>query len=94
MSNENTATHPKVVMYTTPGCPYCTGAKSLLARKGVAFEEIRVDEDPNLWAEMEQRSQRDTVPQTFIGDTHVGGFDDMVELDMEGELDPLLGIGD
>jgi glutaredoxin 3 len=92
MSNETANAQPKVIMYTTAGCPYCTGAKSLLARKGVAFEEIRVDEEPGLWAEMEARSQRDTVPQTFIGEHHVGGFDDMVELDMEGELDALLGI--
>lgn len=93
MSNA-TKSQPKVVMYTSLGCPYCTGAKSLLARKGVEFEEIRVDENPGLWAEIETRCQRDTVPQTFIGDRHVGGFDDMVELDMEGELDVLLGIAE
>jgi glutaredoxin 3 len=92
MSNETANTQPKVVMYTSAGCPYCTGAKSLLARKGVVFEEIRVDEEPGRWAEMEARTQCDTVPQTFIGEHHVGGFDDMVELDMEGELDTLLGI--
>lgn len=85
-------TTPKVIMYTSLGCPYCTGAKSMLARKGVEFEELRVDENPALWAEIEERCQRSTVPQTFIGERHVGGFDDMIELDIEGELDVLLGI--
>lgn len=83
---------PKVVIYTGAFCSYCTGAKNLLAKKGVAFEELRVDKDRELRAEMERRSRRSTVPQIFIGDHHVGGFDDMVELDMNGELDRLLGL--
>lgn len=83
---------PKVVIYTGAFCAYCTGAKNLLARKGVAFEELRVDKDRELRAEMERRSRRSTVPQIFIGDHHVGGFDDMAELDMNGELDRLLGL--
>jgi glutaredoxin 3 len=83
---------PKVVIYTGAFCPYCTGAKNLLAKKGVEFEELQVDQDPARRREMEDRSQRTSVPQIFIGDYHVGGFDDMVELDVEGELDRLLGL--
>lgn len=81
-----------VVMYTTGICPYCMRARKLLDKKGVKYTEIRVDHDPSLWTEMEQRSGRNTVPQIFIGDFHVGGFDDLSELDMEGKLDPLLGL--
>jgi len=93
MSNaSNPDQKPQVVMYTAAGCGYCTGAKSLMGNKGVAFTEIRVDLDAGKREEMEQRSQRDTVPQVFIGDVHVGGFDDLVELDMDDELDPLLGL--
>ena len=80
----------KVLMYTTGFCPYCLAAKSLLAGKGVPFEEIRVDQEPGKRQEMEQRSQRRTVPQIFIGDTHVGGFDDMHAMERSGELDALL----
>jgi glutaredoxin 3 len=83
---------PKVVMYTAAGCFYCDGARNLLTKKGVEFSEIRVDKEPGMREEMEQRSQRNTVPQIFIGDYHVGGFDDLVDLDMDGELDPLLGL--
>ncbi|MCX7556829.1 glutaredoxin 3 [Xanthomonadaceae bacterium JHOS43] len=81
----------KVVMYTTRICPYCISAKQFLTRKGVtAVEEIRIDEDPERRVEMLQRAKRTSVPQIFIGDTHVGGFDDMVALDRAGGLDPLL----
>jgi glutaredoxin 3 len=80
----------KVVMYTTQVCPYCVAAKRLLASKNVSVEEIRVDLDPAKREEMRARSQRTSVPQIFIGDTHVGGFDDMVALDRAGGLDPLL----
>ena len=83
---------PKVEIYTAAFCGYCTGAKNLLAKKGVEYTEYRVDQEPGRRAEMEQRSQRQTVPQIFINDHHVGGFDDMAELDMEGGLDPLLGL--
>ncbi|TXH14463.1 MAG: glutaredoxin 3 [Gammaproteobacteria bacterium] len=80
----------KVVMYTTRVCPYCVSAKRFLAAKGVEVEEIRVDEDPARRLEMRDRTQRTSVPQIFIGDTHVGGYDDMVALDRAGGLDPLL----
>jgi len=81
----------KIVMYCTAVCPYCINAERLLLRKGVTeIEKIRVDLDPQQRLIMEQRSQRRTVPQIFIGDRHIGGFDDMVELDQSGELTPLL----
>ena len=80
----------KVVMYTTRVCPYCVSAKRYLANKQVEVEEIRVDEDPERRMEMRTRTQRTSVPQIFIGETHVGGFDDLVALDRAGGLDPLL----
>jgi glutaredoxin 3 len=81
---------PKVEIYTTPTCPYCHAAKSLLEDKGVAFHEVTVL-DPDLRAKMTARAHgRRTVPQIFIGDTHVGGYDDMAALDRQGKLDPLL----
>lgn len=79
-----------VTIYTTPYCPYCHAAKSLLAAKGVTFEEIDVS-DPALRAKMTERANgRRTVPQIFIDQTHVGGFDDLSALDGRGGLDPLL----
>jgi glutaredoxin 3 len=81
-----------VVVYSTGWCPYCVRAKALLERKGVPFREIRVDEDPAERQTMLARSRgQRTVPQIFIGDRHVGGFDDLYALDKAGELDPLLG---
>lgn len=83
---------PQVVMYTTMICPYCTRAKHLLQRKGVHFDEIRVDFDHDQMKHMVERSRRHTVPQIFIDELHVGGFDDLARLDARGELDPLLGL--
>lgn len=81
----------KVVMYTTGVCPYCQKAKMLLKTKGVAeIEEIRVDLDPVARETMMQITGRRTVPQIFIGDTHVGGCDDLVALNSAGKLDVLL----
>jgi glutaredoxin 3 len=77
-------------MYATGWCPYCTRARQLLAAKGVVWREIDVDAVSGARAEMRARSQRTTVPQIFIGDTHVGGFDDLRALDAAGGLDPLL----
>lgn len=82
----------KVELYSTAMCPYCSRARHLLQKKGIEFIEYRVDKDYALRAEMEQRSHRTSVPQIFIDDRHIGGFDDLAELDMDGELDPLLGI--
>jgi glutaredoxin 3 len=80
-----------VTIYTTPTCPYCMMAKSLLRKKNVAFTEIDVSGDPALRMKMTERaSGRRTVPQIFIGETHVGGSDDLHELEALGRLDPLL----
>jgi glutaredoxin 3 len=80
-----------VKLYTTPFCPYCVSAKDLLRRKGVEFTEINVAGAPNLRAEMVERANgRTTVPQIFIGPNHVGGCDDLYDLDDAGKLDPLL----
>jgi glutaredoxin 3 len=83
----------KVQVYLTDWCPYCARAKGLLERKGAPFEEINVDERPEARAEMMARSGRRTVPQIFIGDTHVGGCDDLYALDAAGGLDHLLRSG-
>ncbi len=82
----------EVVVYATATCPYCMRARRLLERKGVSFEEIRVDLEPSRWREMEERSRRNTVPQIFIDGRPIGGFDDLAELDFDGELDELLGL--
>ncbi len=79
-----------VLMYSTGFCPYCVRARLLLERKGVNYQDIRVDLEPALRAEMIQRSGRTSVPQIFIGEVHVGGCDDMYALEREGRLDPLL----
>lgn len=81
---------PKITIYTTRYCPYCHAAKALLNQKGVSFEEIDVS-DPDLRQKMTARANgRRTVPQIFIGERHVGGCDDLHELDERGQLDPLL----
>ncbi|OYW37540.1 MAG: glutaredoxin 3 [Hydrogenophilales bacterium 12-61-10] len=81
----------KVVMYCTAVCPYCVSAERLLKSRGVTeIEKIRIDLDPAKQEEMIARSGRRTVPQVFIGDTHVGGFDDTAALDAAGGLVPLL----
>ena len=80
-----------VLVYSTRICPYCMMAKRLLTQKGAAYEDVMVDADPLRRDEMLQRSGgRRTVPQIFIGETHVGGFNDLAALDRAGKLDPLL----
>jgi glutaredoxin 3 len=80
-----------VTMYSTAVCPYCVRAERLLVSKGVNdIEKIRVDLDPDQRVLMMQKTGRRTVPQIYIGDTHVGGFDDLYALDQAGRLDPLL----
>jgi len=82
---------PQVTMYSTAVCPYCTMAERLLKSKGVDdIEKIRVDLDPAVREAMMQKTGRRTVPQIYIGDTHVGGFDDLSALDRAGKLDSLL----
>ena len=81
----------KVLMYCTAVCPYCVRAEALLKARSVdTIEKIRVDLDPSRRIEMTQRTGRRTVPQIFIGDTHVGGFDELATLDRDGKLTPLL----
>lgn len=80
-----------VLMYTTAVCPYCIRAKQLLKSRGVnEIEEVRIDLDPQRRDEMMQKTQRRTVPQIFIGETHIGGCDDLIAIDRAGKLVPLL----
>lgn len=87
MTSSDTAT---VVMYSTEQCPFCLAARMLLKKKGVPFEDILVSENAELRATMEERSGRRTVPQIFINDEPIGGFDELYSLDQQGELDRLL----
>ena len=80
----------QVTIYTKPYCPYCVRAVDLLERKGVAFTEIEAAFDAEKRQEMMQRSGRATFPQIFVGERHIGGCDDMMALEREGKLDPLL----
>jgi len=81
----------KVLMYTSAYCPYCTNAERLLQSKGVTdIEKVQIDTAPELKIAMMEKTGRRTVPQIYIGERHVGGFDDLRALDLAGELDPLL----
>ena len=81
----------QVLMYSTGVCPYCVMAERLLKAKGVdEIEKVRIDLDPVQRAQMMEKTGRRTVPQIYIGDTHVGGFDDLSALDRAGKLEPLL----
>jgi len=80
----------QVLMYGRSGCGYCTRARMLFERKGVAYTEIDVESVPGARQAMQQRSGRNTVPQIFVGERHLGGFDDINALDGRGELDPIL----
>lgn len=80
----------QVTVYSSDYCPYCIRAKQLLASKGVAFEEIKVDGKPQVRAEMAQKAGRTSVPQIWVGATHVGGCDDLYALERAGKLDALL----
>ena len=83
-------TQPTVTLYTSGWCPYCERARGLLKQKNLLFDEINVEDDDKFREEMIARSNRRTVPQIFIGDKHVGGCDDLFELDRSGELDRLI----
>jgi glutaredoxin 3 len=83
----------QVTIYTKAYCPYCVRAKSVLDSKGVDYQEVRIDEQPELRPQMIERAGgRSTVPQIFIGTRHIGGCDDMLALDANGQLDPLLNL--
>jgi glutaredoxin 3 len=81
---------PAITVYVTGWCPYCQRAKALLTEKKVEFTEINVEDEPQFREQMRSRSNRNTVPQIFIGDKHVGGCDDLFALENSGELDRLL----
>ncbi len=80
----------EVLMYTTAICPYCVAAKNFLKSRGVSWTELRIDTDPAARTQMLERSRRTSVPQIFIGERHVGGYDELVALDRAGGLKPLL----
>lgn len=84
---------PEILIYTTAVCPYCVAAKNFLKSRGASWNEVRVDIESDRRDEMRARSKRTSVPQIFIGDHHVGGYDDLVALDRAGGLKPLLEAG-
>jgi glutaredoxin 3 len=84
---------PKIEMYTSANCAYCVAAKNLLKSKGLDYQEIRIDTDPARREEMLARTRRRTVPQIFVNDRHVGGYDDLVAVERSGELAKLIGGG-
>jgi len=83
---------PETLIYTTNICPYCMMAKRLLDKKGASYTEINVDSKPGLREEMMRKTNRRTVPQIYIGDYHVGGFDELYALDQQKKLDALLSL--
>tara|TARA_B100000902_G_C26630247_1_gene584126 strand:+ start:91 stop:342 length:252 start_codon:yes stop_codon:yes gene_type:complete len=80
----------EVIIYSTRICPYCVRAKNFFSKKGIEYTEIMIDTDMSLMREMMEKTGRKSVPQIFIGDYHVGGFDDLIEHDMDGKLEALL----
>ena len=84
---------PEIILYTSATCGYCVAAKNFLRSRGLEWKEVRIDLDPAERARMVERARRTTVPQIFIGDTHVGGYDDMMALHRAGGLEPLLQGG-
>lgn len=80
----------KVIIYCTATCPFCVMAKRLFDSKGVEYQSIDVGNDSQKWADLEAKTGRNTVPQVFIGDQHIGGFDELSAADKRGEIDPLL----
>ncbi|WP_379653596.1 glutaredoxin 3 [Pseudoxanthomonas sp. UC19_8] len=81
---------PQITLYSTAACPYCVAAKNFLKSKGQTWTEVRIDTDPAEREKMMARTRRTSVPQIFIGQTHVGGYDDMMALHRAGKLEPLL----
>ena len=83
----------RILIYSTMICPYCVAAKNLLKQRGLPYEEVLIDRDPARRDEMLERSQRRTVPQIFIGDQHVGGYDELTRWDRDGRLAAATGAG-
>ena len=83
-------THPIITIYSTAICPYCVAAKNFLKSKGLAWNEVRIDTAPGEREKMVERTRRTSVPQIFVGETHVGGYDDMMALHRAGKFEPLL----
>lgn len=93
--NDSTSTqHAPITLYTSAVCGYCVAAKNFLKSRGLEWTEVRIDLDPAERERMVERAGRTSVPQIFIGETHVGGYDDLVKLQREGGLEGLLGGGD
>ncbi len=93
MSNESNGGAPgapEITIYSTAVCPYCVAAKNFLKSKGQSWTEVRIDLDPVAREKMMASTRRTSVPQIFVGDVHVGGYDDMMALHREGKLEPLL----
>ncbi|NLC62401.1 MAG: glutaredoxin 3 [Gammaproteobacteria bacterium] len=93
LNSPQTAGQPPITLYTSAVCAYCVAAKNFLKGRGLAWDEVRIDLDPAERERMVERTGRTSVPQIFIGDTHVGGYDDMIALQRAGKLDSLLGGG-
>jgi glutaredoxin 3 len=86
----NASPAPQITLYTSAICGYCVAAKNFLKSRGLSWNEVRIDTDPAEREKMVARARRTSVPQIFIGDTHVGGYDDMMALHRAGKLEPLL----
>lgn len=86
----NASPAPQITLYTSAICGYCVAAKNFLKSRGLSWNEVRIDTDPAAREKMVARARRTSVPQIFIGDTHVGGYDDMMALHRAGKLEPLL----
>lgn len=89
----NASAQPEILIYTSATCPYCVAAANFLKSKGKQWREVRVDLDPAEREKMVTLAKRTSVPQIFVGDTHVGGFDDMMAMHREGKLEPLMAGG-
>lgn len=90
LSDTHASTPAPITIYSTAICPYCVAAKNFLKSKGLAWTEVRIDTDPAVRDAMVAKTRRTSVPQIFVGDVHVGGYDDMMALHREGKLEPLL----
>jgi glutaredoxin 3 len=90
VSTPDAVSGPKITIYSTAICPYCVAAKNFLKSKGQSWEEVRIDLDPAEREKMMAKTRRTSVPQIFVGQTHVGGYDDMMALHRAGKLEPLL----